>query len=159
MGEAVDLINKGTDIFHQHDAAAIHERFGEIYAEDAELQNPMGRFRGREIIPFWEGMLVACPDLHHHVTNTIEEGDWAALEGRFEGTHTGPLRTPTGLVIQPTGRTITFEYSQIVRVENGRINKWRVYFDTGEFIRQFGITTGAPPGPGGGSPGSAPEVA
>ena len=38
----------------------------------------------------------AFPEIEFEVHRWIEAGDWPVVEGRVQGTHTGPLRTPEG---------------------------------------------------------------
>ncbi|MDF3305741.1 nuclear transport factor 2 family protein [Rhodococcus sp. T2V] len=55
------------------------------------------------------------------------------------GTHTGPLPTPDGDDIRPTGRTLSVPFCDIHRVENGRITSTRRYWDQLTVLTQLGL--------------------
>ncbi|MGH7747029.1 MAG: ester cyclase, partial [Candidatus Dormibacteria bacterium] len=68
----------------------------------------------------YRGWNEAFPDNVVEILTILDEGDTAALEGRFTGTHTGTMRTPSGDV-PPTGRRVVLEYSLVIRATGGRM--------------------------------------
>jgi ketosteroid isomerase-like protein len=72
----------------------------------------------------------------------LEVSNTAIDEGYFIGTHTGPLETPTGETIPPTGKQVRLRECDVATVENGLITSHRFYFDQMEFLEQLGL---APP--------------
>jgi len=62
----------------------------------------------------------AMPDLTSTLEDQVAEGDRVVSRWLGSGTHTGPLRLPTGAVA-PTGRKVAFAEIRIDRFENGRI--------------------------------------
>jgi hypothetical protein len=72
-----------------------------------------------------------------------ESGNTAIDEGYFVGTHTGPLPSPTGESIPPTGKAVRVRACDIATVENGVVTSHRFYFDQMEFLGQLGLTEGA----------------
>jgi predicted ester cyclase len=70
---------------------------------------------------------------------TYESGNTAIDEWTFMGTHEGPLRTPEGESIPPTGKQVRFRGSDFATVENGLIVEHRAYFDQMEMLAQLGL--------------------
>ena len=62
----------------------------------------------------------SIPDLASTLQDQVAEGDRVVSRWLGTGTHTGPLRLPTG-TIEGTGRKIAFEEIRIDRFQNGRI--------------------------------------
>jgi len=59
------------------------------------------------------------------------------------GTHTGPLRSPDGVEILPTGKRFDFPFVGIFHVEGGKIRSIRIYYDQLELLTQLGLIPGA----------------
>ena len=51
---------------------------------------------------------------------SVDCGETVAVEGRFIGTHTGPLATDDGDVA-PTGATVDLRFADFSRVRDGKI--------------------------------------
>ncbi len=79
------------------------------------------------------------PDASWEPLSTLEVSNTAIDEGYFIGTHTGPLETPTGETIPPTGKQVRLRECDIATVENGLIASHRFYFDQMEFLEQLGL--------------------
>src|SRR3712207_1126714 len=105
MGQAREVFDRLTDALNRRDLAAIRACF----AEDAEAVDPFSSTtRGREqIVESWRGVFEAFPDAHASPERKHESGNTAIDEWTFSGTHNGPLRTPDGDEIPPTGRRVT----------------------------------------------------
>lgn len=80
----------------------------------------------------------AFPDNHAEILSIVCEANDAALEGRLTGTHTGPLRLPTG-DIPPTGRRVSVEYALQISEAGGRMVSYRLYFDRVDLMTQLGL--------------------
>lgn len=139
MGKVLGLLQRAYSIYDSHDWERIEADFDELFHEDVEIRNPLGLFHGREIFPLWEGFLVAFPNVHHEIVSSIEQGDSLLVEGRYIGDHTGPLRTPDGNEIPPTGRPLALEYAHVARVDGDRFSSWHVYFDMAAMMQQLGL--------------------
>ena len=66
---------------------------------------------------------------------------FAAFELHIRGTHTAPLVSPQG-EIPATGRSIDFRSCDMVRLEDGRLATYHVYFDQMGFMHQLGLVPG-----------------
>jgi steroid delta-isomerase-like uncharacterized protein len=79
----------------------------------------------------------AFPDLRATIHDQIAEGDRVATRKTFRGTHRGEF-----LGISPTGRAVTFDAIDVVRLEKGRIAEhWNVV-DLMGLLQQIGMAPG-----------------
>jgi predicted ester cyclase len=85
------------------------------------------------------GYFTAFPDMRIEVTDAVEGDDTVAAETRFTGTHTGPMQTPAG-EIPPTGRAVSFDSCDYIKLSGNRIQSWHVYLDMADFMAQLGVT-------------------
>lgn len=77
----------------------------------------------------------AFPDLRAVIHDQLAEGDRVATRKTFRGTHRGEF-----LGISPTGRMVTFDVVDIVRIDKGRIAEhWNVV-DLMGLLQQIGMT-------------------
>ena len=65
-------------------------------------------------------------------------GDAVIVEGRFVGTHTGPLAGPDG-DIEPTGASVDLRFADVSRVRDGRIASYHTYYDQLGMLEQLGV--------------------
>ena len=137
MGEAREVFDRfnGALLSGDLDGAAA------CYAENAVAVTPdQGEIQGREgIREYLRPFVEAFSDMRFDFSYMHESGNHAIDEGYLVGTHTGPLPTPTGETIPPTGRAIRVRDCDIVTVEGGVITSHRFYFDQMEFLSQLGL--------------------
>ena len=94
---------------------------------------------GSDSIKRQSGLLrTALPDLRIELLDQLAEGDRVASRWRGSGTHTGPLRLPTGAV-EPTGKDVAFEEIRIDRHVDGRIAESWFIPDRMSLWQQLGI--------------------
>lgn len=102
-------------------------------APDAEL-------KGREqVVEYFRGYLEAFPDGTADVVVRHDSGDTTVDEWVFHGTHTGPLPTPTGEMVPPTGARVSVRGVDIQTHRDGGIADQRTYFDQVQFLTQLGL--------------------
>ena len=89
-------------------------------------------------VAYGQGFLRAFPDGRIHRDRTVEAGDRIVVEGRFTGTHTGPLQTPAG-ELPPTGRALELPFADAFRVVDGRITEHRIYYDVAGMLGRLGL--------------------
>jgi ketosteroid isomerase-like protein len=110
------------------------------FSAELETIDPgMGTVYGHE--PFREYLEVfkrAMPDAHAVIESLVEVGDRVIVEGRFVGTHTGPLASPDGDV-EPTGASVDLRFADFVRVEDGKIVAYHTYYDQLGLLTQLGL--------------------
>src|SRR5258708_2590805 len=119
------VAQRATEAFNRHDVAAIRE----LTAEDCTFWGAGGTTAtGREECVTANTMWFdACSDARITVTQLVAEGDTAAEEGVFEGTHDGVLKTPM-CDIPATGRKIRGEYVSAARYRDGKAVAPHPYF-------------------------------
>jgi steroid delta-isomerase-like uncharacterized protein len=91
-----------------------------------------------DIISSLQGWKKAMPDVKGTVTNSFASGNTANLEVTWQGTHTGPLQTPSG-VIEATGKQQTTRSSFLMNIEGGKIGESKNYFDMLSFMQQLDV--------------------
>lgn len=101
---------------------------------DAEL-DLSGSF-GREIT-----MMTGLPDTHFGIDRTSCTTDGRVLvEATVTGTHTGVLELPHGVVLDPTGRSVSLAFVLLMRFDDGLLVHERLLFDHHELIHQLTAT-------------------
>jgi predicted ester cyclase len=133
MSETAKAIARHVAAFNAKDADA------EPWSADAELEAPVGQFRGREqVLGFLRGYWEAFPDGRLEIRRLISEGALTACEGVFSGTHTGNLQTPGGEV-PPTERTVQIRWMAMYEARGDELVSEHLYFDQNEFLTQLGL--------------------
>jgi predicted ester cyclase len=112
------------------------------YTDDAVITTPdAGELRGRDrIADYWRPFIEAFPDARYEVLQKHEAGDTAIDEGWLVATHNGPFTTPTGEVIEPTGRQVRVRSCDVATVVGDKIREHHMYYDQMEFMGQLGMT-------------------
>lgn len=137
MGQAREVMDRMTMAMQAKDK----ETLASCYAADAVAYTPdHGEVRGREAITtylsqFWE----VLPDFRFELRQGHEAGNVAIDEGFAVGTNSGPIRLPSGQMLQPTGKQVRLRSCDIVRVEAGEITSHQFYFDQMDFLGQLGL--------------------
>jgi steroid delta-isomerase-like uncharacterized protein len=115
------------------------------YAEDAELSDPNGKYKGKaQIIQSFKVWKTAFPNATAEVTNQIAQGDHVATEVVYKAIHTGPLVAASG-TIPPTNKPMELKVMLVSAFRDGLIQRERAYFDRAGLMQQLGITI--PPKP------------
>lgn len=114
------------------------------FSEELETIDPgMGTVHGIE--PFREYLETfkrAMPDARAIVEHQYESGETVIVEGRFVGTHTGPLAGDDG-DIAPTGKTVDLRFADFSRVSEGKIASYHTYYDQVGLLTQLGLMDGS----------------
>ena len=98
---------------------------GPMTKEQAKMQN--------------QGFLTAFPDLHFDVKLALSEGDYVVLHWVGTGTHTGPLPTPSGGSIPPTGKKGTVSGSITYQFREGKVARAWNFWDMASLLGQLGL--------------------
>lgn len=125
---------------------AITERdwtaYGDLFSEDLAMRAPgfPGTVKGRHIrVAIVQGIFDAFPDGQVEVERAFSSGDVACMQVRFQGTHSGPLATPDGGEIPPSGSRVEFPYCLVVRFEDGIAVELDEYYDQLDLLNQIGV--------------------
>ena len=136
MSEARDLVEAHNRVFNDRDWS----HASDVLSPDVQSTSPgVGTMTGIDpFIGFAQGFVSALPDSRLEVETVTEDGNRIVCEGRYTGTHTGPLMTPQGEV-PPSGRTLNLPYADVFEIEAGRIARHRTYYDQMDFAQQLGL--------------------
>ncbi len=136
MSDVRDLYDEAIRRYNAGDM----EGFADAHAPDAVLVTPVGTVRGRPAIrDYWFDQLVAYPDLVLTVELVVEQGHTIAAEWSWTGTNTGPLRRIDGTLLPPTGHRVELRGMELVRVRDGEITEYRMYWDGTAIARQLDL--------------------
>jgi predicted ester cyclase len=106
---------------------------------DVQMTSPFATAHSAaDWVEFSRSFATAMPDGKHTVTRVVQSGERFAVEGRWTGTHTGPLAVPNGEV-PPTGRTVTLPFCAVGSQRDGRVSALSVYLDQLAMLAQLGL--------------------
>ncbi len=106
-------------------------------AEGPGAPAPMNREQNRMYL---QNFLTAFPGSKFEVLLTIVQGDYVVMHWKVSGAaHTGPLRTPSGGVIPPTGKMATVVGSTTWQVKNGKNTHSWTFWDLASLLGQLGL--------------------
>jgi ketosteroid isomerase-like protein len=135
MKSAKEIVEQLWSHFESGNVAALTE----LIHPDCHFRMPGMEVRDRNAVV---GMLgawrTAFPDMRHAAVHSVESGDTVAIELTVQGTHTGPMQMPQG-TIPATGRKVSWESCDYVRVREGKVLSWHVYHDPGAFYAALGL--------------------
>src|SRR4051812_27661533 len=123
-GTNKEIARRYFDAGHRNDLAAWDDLCSPDMLLDPGFMPPI---HGLDAVrQFTAGMHSAFSDFFLSVDDLIAEGDRVAARWREGGMHSGPLMTPDGTVIAPTGKRVTLTGISLLRVSDGRITEERV---------------------------------
>ncbi len=125
-------IERAIDAFNDHDA----DRLMDAMADGATFTDPLeADISGDELHEYTAEIFEAFPDLRLEVDRAITSNDGvAAIEGRYAGTHEGPLGP-----VPATGNHVAVPTMTVVDVAEDGITSWRDYWDQQAFSEQLGL--------------------
>ena len=142
MIEAKAVLEQAIDYWNAGDRDA----WATLYAEDVVYEAPGGqRISGLADLEdkYFDALLKAAPDRLSRDIFLIADGEYVVEQARYVGTLTGPLRSPDGVEVPPTGKQFDFPFVGIFRVEGGKIRSIRIFYDQIELLTQLGLMPGA----------------
>ena len=136
MTEVKDTTARFVTAFNAHDEAALLA----LHASDIKFNAPGGfkATNAKDATAYAMTWQKAFPNGKMTVRSEIVSGPWVVQEVLMEGTHTGPLDSPTG-TIPPTYKKVVGYGVQLFRIEDGKIAEARIYFDQLDQLRQLGL--------------------
>jgi steroid delta-isomerase-like uncharacterized protein len=138
VDENIDVVRKLGEALTKRDWTA----FNDLVAEDCEwIDVASGRtIRGdKELVDACRTFTAAFPNFSVESVTLIGQGDLVANEWSARGTHDGPLQRPDGGHYEPTGRSFSRTGVGIVEVRDGKIVRYRDYFDRRTMTDQLGL--------------------
>jgi steroid delta-isomerase-like uncharacterized protein len=134
---AVDVAREGIECFNAGD----FDRFRSLLADDSyeEELATQRRLEGADAqVEAGLGWKEAFPDGHGTVEAAYVDGNTVTLELTWEGTQSGPMRTPDGQEMPASNRRAKVRACQVMEIEDGRIKATRHYFDLMTILQQVG---------------------
>ena len=110
------------------DASGMHESPGTAGA----MNNDQNRV-------YNQNFLSAFPGSKFQIVLTVAQGDYVVLHWKITGTHAGPLGTPSGGSVPPTGKTATVVGSTTYLIKNGKVVHTWNYWDMSSLLFQLGL--------------------
>jgi steroid delta-isomerase-like uncharacterized protein len=145
MSEARRVLEQAIDRWNAND----REGWAALYADDVVYDAPGGaHISGLEDLKeqYFDALVTAAPDRGSTDAVLIAEGDHVVELARYTGTHTGTWRSPNGVEIPATGKSVDFPFVGVFKVEDGKISSIRIHYDQLEVLTQLGLMPGAAPG-------------
>jgi steroid delta-isomerase-like uncharacterized protein len=142
MSEARKVLEQAIERWNAND----RESWAALYTDDVVYEAPGGaRISGLADLTekYFDALLEAAPDRSSRDVRLIAEGDHVVEEARYTGTHTGTWRSPDGVEIPATGRSLDFPFVGVFTVEGGKISAIRIYYDQLEVLTQLGLVPAA----------------
>jgi predicted ester cyclase len=147
----LDAVKKANDAFGTKKMPDIMATWTDdgLESDQAEGKDYKGK---KEIQANTEVFFKAFPDFKMTAAPTLfAAGDYVVVEGKFEGTNTGPLGP-----MKATKKKVTGEFAEVMELKDGKLAKvWR--FRNGmAMAKQLGLMPDAPPAGGGSGSAAAP---
>ena len=134
-----ETIEKMVDAFNKHNV----EAFAAFYSPDVEVHDPTypEPLKGKDaVMQDIQTFMSAFPDMTVSVISIVESGSEAAMEGRFGGTHKGPLPGPDGQEIAATNKRVDLTGAFFLTANDaGLITSERRYMDMAGMMSQLGL--------------------
>ena len=86
-----------------------------------------------------QNFLTAFPGSKFEVLLTVVQGEYIVNNWRATGKNTGPLHSPSGAVIPPTGKMVNLVGSTTYQVKNGKVVRSWAFFDMTSLLGQLGL--------------------
>ena len=136
----IRIAEKLFEALNAHDLS----RGSEYEAADYKFEGPgtNGAQNRDQARAYTRGFLNAFPDLHFELKQKAAQGDYVVINWVASGTHTGPLLTPTGATIPPTGKKGIVPGSTTYQIKNGKAVAGWTYWDMVTLLAQLGLMPG-----------------
>ena len=103
------------------------------------MAEPLNEEQNRMMLQGW---LAACPDMRFEVILEVAGEEHVVTHWVGSGTHTGPMYTASGAVLEPTGKRFQLAGSTTMQIENGKHKKAWTFFDQASMLAQLGLMPG-----------------
>lgn len=113
-----------------------YSKIPEIVSESFVHRDPaVGEVRGHDgLEAFIREIKTGFPDFQLEIINLLASEQIVMDEAKFTMTHEGEFND-----IPPTGREVEFRGMAINRIEDGKLQEHRQYYDRQDFFQQLGL--------------------
>jgi len=110
-------------------------------ADDLMVEAPgtSAPMNGEQSRMYNQSFLTAFPGSKFEILLDVMQGNYVVTNWRISGKHTGPLHSPSGQVIPPTGKTATLVGSTTVMIKNGKLSHSWTFWDMTSLLGQLGL--------------------
>ena len=109
----------------------------DFLAEGPGAPGPMNTEQNRT---YSQNFKTAFPDAKFEPLLTIAHGDYVVTHWKASGgAHTGPLRSPSGAIVPPTGKAALVLGSTTTQLKNGKIVHSWTFWDLAALLGQLGL--------------------
>jgi steroid delta-isomerase-like uncharacterized protein len=139
----VAVIQKGCDLFNQHDAAG----FGALLADDVLIadQTAPADVKGRDgAVAVFKAIFAAFPDIHGTCT-AWAAGDYVVNQVDWTATQTGA--SPELGLPKATGKAVKIHDSEVYKLANGKIVEYWRFSNSAHMAMQLGLVPPPPAAP------------
>lgn len=138
MAHPIDVARDSLDAFNAGDFEKLRALHTADYVEDEFATGR--RFDSLdEAMEAARGWRRSFPDAKGTVVGAYGDDRTAVLEIRWEGTNEGPMPTPDGGELPPSGRQVSVRACQVFEIRDGLIGSSRHYFDLLTLLEQIGV--------------------
>ena len=132
---------KASQAFFEAWNAGDLSRDADTTADEFRSEGPgaPGPMNEEEFRAYSQNFLTAFPGSKFEVLRTIAQGDYVVNNWKASGAHAGPLMSPSGAAIPPTGKTVTIFGSTTSEVKNGKVTRSWNYWDMTVMLTQLGL--------------------
>lgn len=137
MEQTIKTNRQITDAWQEVVDSKKFDNLTKVDASNFKMTNPFGiieEVEGHK--QFLTAFATAFPNYRHEITNSVEEGNCIAIEGKFIGDHNGPMMMGESSV-PPTGKHVEFTYAGFSKIDqDGKIAEVNIYLDSKAFLSQ-----------------------
>ena len=110
-------------------------------ADDSVSERPgaPGLLDRQQTRMYLQNFLTAFPGSQFEVWLTVADGDYVVDHWTASGTHAGPLYTPSGAAIPPTGKSIVVKGALTSEIKGGKIVRTWGFFDMAGLLAQLDL--------------------
>jgi steroid delta-isomerase-like uncharacterized protein len=138
---AEDVVRRSLETWNADDRAGHRATYadGAVLKEHATGREIVGGDAIAEAHFAWRA---AFPGIRGDIENLVAAGDQVVYETIWKGTHSGPLATPDGQTIPPTGKDVALPACLVMTVRGDQIVEQHHYFDMVTMLTQLGVMPG-----------------
>jgi predicted ester cyclase len=100
------------------------------------MAGPLNEEQNRMML---QAYVMAFPDIKYEITLEVADEAYVVTHWVSRGTHTGPLPTGSGDVIEPTGKRVELAGSTTMEIEDGKHKRAWLFFDQASMLAQLGL--------------------
>jgi steroid delta-isomerase-like uncharacterized protein len=111
-------------------------------AADFKAEGPgaSGPMTAEQNLQYLQNFFTAFPGSKFAVLQTIVQGDYVVINWKASGgSNSGPLHTPSGNIIPPTGKSAVLVGSTTSQIRNGKITRSWTFWDMASLLGQLGL--------------------